>query len=246
MTDANRKVPEIWVILPTYCEADNLPQLVERLNATGQNLHILVVDDNSPDGTADVADHLGERFGNVSVLRRDAKEGLGAAYLAGFAHACSRGAQVFVTMDSDLSHQPETLPQMLDLISDHGCVIGSRYVEGGDIVNWPKRRKVLSAAANRFVRSLFGMPVNDCTSGYRVYRREVIEDILRLQPRSQGYSFLVEALRIALTGPLRVTEVPITFIERIAGKSKMGLKEIVDGVKTLSLLRLRLFSGKQQ
>lgn len=130
---------------------------------------------------------------------------------------------------------------MISLMGDAGLVVGSRYVEGGSIENWPKRRRILSAAANRFVRIIFEMQVRDCTSGYRLYRRRIIQDILRAAPRSQGYSFLVEALRIAVTGPLDVRESPICFIERTAGTSKMGLREIINGAFTLLSLRLKLF-----
>ncbi|MFZ1702485.1 MAG: polyprenol monophosphomannose synthase [Pyrinomonadaceae bacterium] len=231
-------VQKCWVVLPTYCEADNLGVIIDRLGQTGLALNILIVDDNSPDGTGDIAAALAADHSNIHLLRRLSKSGLGSAYLAGFAHAIDAGADVVITMDSDLSHEPKVLPQMLDKLSDAGCVVGSRYIPGGSIVNWPFRRRVLSAAANHFVRLLFQIPVKDCTSGYRVYRRSVIDDILRIGPRSQGYSFQVEALRIAVSGRLPVVESPICFVERVAGKSKMGIREVVHGGARLCTLRL--------
>lgn len=231
-------VQKCWVVLPTYCEADNLGVVIERLTLTRLDLNILVVDDNSPDGTGDIAAALSRAHANIHILRRTSKSGLGSAYLAGFAHAIDAGAEVVVTMDSDLSHEPEVLPQLLGRLSGAGCVVGSRYISGGSIENWPLRRRILSTAANHFVGMLFRMPVKDCTSGYRVYRRAVIEDILRIGPRSQGYSFQVEALRAAVAGPLPVVESPIRFVERVSGKSKMGLREIVEGAAKLSTLRL--------
>ncbi len=235
--DIINKADVCWVILPTFCEATNLPVMLRRLNLPTLKLNILVVDDNSPDGTADVAAAFAQKNHNIHLLRRKSKDGLGSAYLAGFKYALDAGADVVITMDCDLSHQPETLPSMIDSLGDAGCVVGSRYIVGGRIENWPKRRKLLSSAANRFVRLLFGMPVRDCTSGFRVYRRRVIEDILRSKPRSQGYSFLVEALQIAVAGPLTVKESPICFVERTSGQSKMGLREIISGAWTLILLR---------
>jgi len=175
-------VPDIsncWVILPTYCEAENLPVMLDRLDALRPELNILIVDDNSPDGTGEIAAEHAAVRPNIRVLRRGSKAGLGAAYLAGFEYALDAGADVVVTMDCDLSHQPEEIPSLVDAISNAGCVVGSRYVAGGRIENWPERRRFLSAAANRFVRLLFSMPIADCTSGYRAYRRDVIKDILR-------------------------------------------------------------------
>jgi dolichol-phosphate mannosyltransferase len=208
-------------------------------------LSVLVVDDNSPDGTGDIAAAHSTKHPNIHLLRREGKSGLGAAYLAGFRYALDAGADVVVTMDCDFSHEPEALPFLVDELEGFGCVVGSRYVDGGRIENWPKRRKILSAIANRFVQLLFVMPVLDCTSGYRLYTRRVIENILSTGPRSQGYSFQVEALRIALAGPAPVREFPILFVERTHGDSKMGVREIVSGVWNLAILRGRLlFEGR--
>ncbi len=230
-----------WVVLPTYDERENLPALLESLMGLCVELNVLVVDDNSPDGTGDIAAELAAHNNKIHLMRRLEKRGLGAAYLAGFEYALNAGADVVISMDGDLSHQPEALPSLIEALDGAGCVVGSRYVAGGRIENWPARRRILSAAANRFVRLLFGISVADCTSGYRVYRRSVIEDIVRVSPRSQGYSFLVEALRIAVNGPLPVVESPICFVERKLGRSKMGINEILGGARSLLSLRSRSF-----
>lgn len=234
-----------WVVLPTYDERENISAMLERLLALEIGLNILVIDDDSPDGTADIAGAFSEKHGNVHLLRRNGKRGLGAAYLTGFECALKAGAEILVSMDADFSHQPETLPSLIEALNGAGCVVGSRYVAGGRIENWPMHRRLLSSAANRFVRLLFRMPISDCTSGYRVYRRSVIEDVVRFSPESQGYSFLVEILRIAAVGPLPVVESPICFVERKFGKSKMALHEILGGARSLLTLRLKmLFATK--
>lgn len=231
-----------WIVLPTYCEAGNLPRLIEAIDTYVPGINILVVDDNSPDGTADIASSIAERRPRLQVIRRPAKTGLGDAYIEGFRAVLADGAEFIVTMDSDLSHSPETIPVMFAAIDDAGCVVGSRYVEGGRIENWTVDRRILSWTANRFVSLLFGMPVSDCTSGFRLYCREVIESILEQKPISQGYSFMVEALTIAAKGNHGIVEVPIRFAEREAGKSKMGSHEILGGAR--SLLSLRFTGGR--
>ncbi len=234
---------KFWVVLPTYCEAENLPKVLDRLAGLGLALNILVVDDDSPDGTGDIAASYAAENTNIRLLRRKGKAGLGSAYLEGFAIANDEGAEAIVAMDSDLSHQPEELPMMFDLIGGAGLVVGSRYIPGGRIVNWPARRRFLSAAANWFVRILFRLPISDCTSGFRVYSREVVEDIVRLKPSSPGYSFQVEALKIASAGTMPVIEFPICFVERTSGKSKMGWHEIVYGAWQLLSLRVGMITG---
>ena len=231
----------LWVILPTYCEAENIPSVLKGLSECGLDLNILVVDDNSPDGTAEIADEVRKNISNIEVLKRTTKTSLGDAYLAGFQQALSRGAKVIVTMDCDLSHDPLAVPALIESRCDKGCIVGSRYICGGKIVNWPLRRLALSSAANWFVRMLFRMPVKDCTSGFRVYRSEIAEKILAAKIHSHGYSFQVEALLIAINSGLGIHEFPITFSERVSGVSKMGWNEINDGVRSLSALRLSLF-----
>ncbi len=220
--------------------------MLDRLNQIDLELRILVVDDASPDGTGDAAEAIASVSPHIEVLRRESKRGLGSAYLAGFSYVIEAGADLVITMDCDLSHEPEALPELFACIDDAGCVVGSRYVSGGRIENWPRRRRILSSAANHFVRVLFRMPVRDCTSGYRVYRRRVVEDILHRSPRSQGYSFQVEALQIAVAGPLPVREAPICFVERVAGKSKMGLREVIHGGYRLIFLWFDLHLGRSR
>lgn len=235
-----------WIVLPTYCEAENLPRLIEAIDTYVPGINILVVDDNSPDGTGDIASSIAEQRPGLHVIRRPAKTGLGDAYIEGFRFVLDSGAEFIVTMDSDLSHQPETIPTMFAAIENAGCVVGSRYVEGGRIENWTMDRRILSWTANRFVSLLFGMPVSDCTSGFRLYRREVIESILEQILISQGYSFMVEALAIAAKGNHRIVEVPIRFAERAAGQSKMGIHEVLGGARSLVSLRFGRNAGRAQ
>lgn len=236
--DRTKVRPAVWVILPTYCEAENISVLLTKLGECGLGLDILVVDDNSPDGTAAIVEEISRIDSSIHILKRGQKTSLGQAYLAGFDHALSRGAMVFVTMDSDLSHDPLSVTTLIDLLDDKACVVGSRYVPGGTIVNWPLRRRLLSSAANWFVRILFRMPVKDCTSGFRVYSSLAVENILAAKVHSHGYSFQVEALKIAVDSGLGVVESPIRFVERVNGVSKMGVREVIDGIRSLTALRL--------
>ena len=215
----------VLVVIPTYNERESLPPIVERLRAAVPHAHVLVVDDGSPDGTGQLADDLAAADGNVHVLHRTAKNGLGAAYIAGFEWALARDYGVVVEMDADGSHPPEVLPTMLAAL--HGepgadLVIGSRYVPGGRVVNWPRRRELLSRGGNFYCRLALGVGINDITAGYRAYRRRVLEKIAFNEVSSQGYCFQVDlAWRTAQAG-FRVTEVPITFTERELGASKMS------------------------
>jgi dolichol-phosphate mannosyltransferase len=182
---------------------------------------VLVVDDGSPDGTGDIADKLARADGRVHVLHRTEKAGLGAAYLAGFAWGLDRPYDVLVEMDADGSHQPEQLPALLAAVEDADLVIGARWVKGGSVVNWPKHRELLSRGANTYARVALGMPVHDSTAGFRAFRRTTLESIDLASVRSQGYCFQVDLTRRTLAAGLRVTEVPITFVERELGQSKM-------------------------
>lgn len=232
-----------WLILPTYNEAANLPVLLERLDKLGLGLDILFVDDDSPDGTGHLADTYAWERPDVHVLRRSGKNGLGSAYIAGFKYALDAGAEAVITMDCDLSHQPEELPRLIEAERFAAVVVGSRYIPGGSIVNWPKRRLVLSATANHFVRALFGMAVEDCTTGFRIYRRDIAAEIVERRPLSPGYSFQVETLCIAAASAAVVKEVPICFVERSLGQSKMGFREIAYGALILISLRCRMWAS---
>lgn len=213
---------DVLVIIPTYNERESLPTIVVRVRASTPAAHILVVDDNSPDGTGDLADALAASDDHVQVLHRTAKNGLGAAYLAGFRWGMSRGFDVLVEMDADGSHRPEHLPAMLDALQGADAVIGSRWVPGGGVVNWPRHRQWLSQGGNRYTQVMLGLGVSDATAGYRVYRRTALERMDLSTVSSQGYCFQVDLTRRAAAAGLRIVEVPITFVEREQGDSKMS------------------------
>ena len=238
----------VWAILPTYNEAANLPRLVEELVKQDGQLRLVVVDDASPDGTGALADALAAREPRVRVLHRVGERGLGTAYLAGFREALASGAEALLTMDCDFSHDPAAVPGLIAALPDVDLVIGSRYVSGGRIEGWPAHRRVISKAANTFVHVLFGLPAADCTSGFRLYRRSVVEGIPWERVRSTGYSFLVESLYWATRSRQgRLVEVPICFRDREHGKSKLGWREAVYGARNLLQLWLRTrITGSRQ
>ena len=231
----------VWVVLPTYNEAGNVAPVVAALAALDLDLHVLVVDDDSPDGTADIVERLAREGAPVEVLRRRGERGLGSAYLAGFRRAIGAGAGAVLTMDCDFSHDPREVPALVAALQSAHVVVGSRYAPGGRIENWGLHRKLLSAAANRFARALFRMPALDCTSGFRLYRREVLEAVPWARVRSTGYAFLVETLYWAARQPgVEVREVPIRFVDRVRGEAKMGGREVLRGVSNLLRLRAAL------
>ena len=214
------------VILPTYNEAENVVPLATEVLAQDDSLEVLVVDDNSPDGTGDLVEAAGREQPRLALIRREGKLGLGTAYLAGFRHGLENGYDRILTMDCDFSHHPRYLPAVLEAAAGHDLVIGSRYVPGGGISNWPFYRKWLSAFANGYTRTLLRLPVKDCTSGFRCYRREVLETVDPFDIRSSGYSFLEEMVqRVHLAG-FRIGEVPIVFVDRQRGASKISHREI--------------------
>src|SRR5690349_5548557 len=222
--DGERPSQRTLVIIPTYNERENLPLIVGRVHHACPEVHILVVDDGSPDGTGQLADELALADPDrVHVMHRVSKDGLGAAYLAGFAWGLGRGYSVLVEMDADGSHAPEELGRLLDAV-DAGAdlVIGSRYVPGGAIRNWPRRRFALSKTANTYARVLLGVNINDITAGYRAYRREVLEKIDLSAVDSKGYCFQIDLTWRAINAGFSVIEVPITFTEREFGQSKMS------------------------
>ena len=213
------------VVIPTYNEAGNIQKITAEVLKQPVSVDVLIVDDNSPDGTGQIADTLAaspEASGRVHVLHRPGKEGLGRAYLAGFAYALDNGYDAVVEMDADLSHDPLYLVSMLDAAQSAEVVIGSRYLNGISVINWPLSRILLSWGANKYVRTVTGLAVNDCTSGYRLYHRRVLEALDLPNVRSNGYSFQVEmTFRAQLCG-FRMVEVPIIFMERRAGQSKLS------------------------
>ncbi len=215
-------VGRVLVIIPTYNEAENVRLITGRVRAAVPEVDILVADDNSPDGTGQIADELAAADSHIHVLHRAGKEGLGAAYIAGFDWARERGYDAVVQMDADGSHAPEELPKLLDALRDTDAVIGSRYVRGGTVVNWPMHRQVLSRGGNFYVRTVLGMGVKDATGGYRAYRMSVLDKAELDSLKSQGYSYQVELTwRIHRNG-FAITEVPIRFEERQLGASKMS------------------------
>ena len=212
----------VLVIIPTYNEAENVERIVGRVRLATPDADVLVADDNSPDGTGKLADRLADDDTQVHVLHRTDKEGLGAAYLAGFAWGLAREYGVIVEMDADGSHRPEDLPRMLDALEGADLVLGSRYVPGGSVVNWPKSRWLISKGGNTYVRAVLGVPLKDITGGYRAFRRETLEGLDLTQVESQGYCFQVDLAWRALKRGFTVVEVPITFVEREQGTSKMS------------------------
>jgi len=223
---ADGELGSVLVVMPTYNERESLPRLVERLRTAVPQAHLLVVDDGSPDGTGQLADELATADSCVHVLHRTTKNGLGAAYVAGSKWALERDFGVVVEMDADGSHSPEDLPRLLAGLADSGpgadLVIGSRYVPGGRVVNWPRHRELLSRGGNLYSRLALGVRIKDITAGYRAYRRRVLEKLALDEIASQGYCFQVDlAWRTAQAG-FRVAEVPITFTERELGSSKMS------------------------
>ncbi len=220
----------VLVIVPTYNERDNLEIIAGRLHEAVPDAHLLVVDDNSPDGTGAIADDLAAQQEWAHVLHRADKEGLGAAYVAGFGWAKERGYDVVVEMDADGSHAPEQLPLLLAALEHADLVLGSRWVDGGAVVNWPRSRELLSRGGNAYTRLALGLPLKDATGGYRAYRREVLDTVLASGVASQGYCFQVDLAWQIWRAGHRVVEVPITFVERERGESKMSRAIVVEAL----------------
>lgn len=218
------------VVIPTYNERSTLPEVVLRLMTTPLDIDVLVVDDASPDGTGVVADELARRHDSLHVLHRPAKDGLGPAYRAGLGWGLDRGYEVLVEMDADLSHDPGHLPAILQATEFADLVIGSRYVPGGGTENWPLPRQWLSSGGNAYVRAVTGLPVRDATSGFRAFRRPVLEHIGIRDLKSDGYSFQLETALAAWRAGFAVDEVPIVFVERRAGASKISRAIVLEAL----------------
>jgi dolichol-phosphate mannosyltransferase len=220
----------VAVIIPTYNERDNLELIVTRARASVPTVDILIVDDNSPDGTGEIADKLAASDTRIHVMHRQGKSGLGTAYIAGFHWALDNGYGVMVEMDADGSHDPADLPRMLAALESADLVIGSRYVPGGTVVNWPKSREALSRGGNVYVRLMLGISVNDATGGYRAYRADTLRGLGLDDVDSQGYCFQIDLTLRVINNGGKVTEVPITFTERTRGASKMNRSIIVEAL----------------
>ena len=233
------------VVMPTYNEAANLPSIVPAVLAQDQRIDVLVVDDGSPDGTGALADSMAAENARVSVLHRQGKQGLGSAYLKGFSWGLERGYSYLLEMDSDHSHDPKYLPELLAAVeSDYDLVIGSRYVSGVNVINWPMSRLLLSWFANRYARVVTGLPLSDATAGFKVFRREVLEAIDFEKVGSTGYAFQIEMDFRAWKKGFRVGEVPIVFVDREEGESKMSRTIVREAVWRVWALRLASIFGR--
>ena len=232
-------IEPVLVVIPTYNERDNLPEILRRLHEANPSVHALVVDDGSPDGTGVLADDLAVADERVHVMHRSEKAGLGAAYVAGFRWGLERDYATLVEMDADGSHAPEDLPRILDALGDADLVLGSRYVPGGSVVNWPLRRQLLSRGANLYSRIALGTHLNDITAGDRAYRREVLEKLPLDEIASRGYCFQIDLARRTVRAGFTVVEVPITFTEREIGESKMSGSIVREAMIRVGLWGLR-------
>ncbi|MDQ1727808.1 MAG: dolichol-phosphate mannosyltransferase [Frankiaceae bacterium] len=245
MTDATAgagtDIGRVLVIVPTYNEKDIVEIITRRLRAAVPGADLLIADDNSPDGTGAIADALAADDPQVHVLHRPGKGGLGAAYLAGFRWALEQGYDVAVEMDADGSHSPEQLPRLLDALRDADLVLGSRWVPGGEVKNWPTLRKVISVGGNTYTRLALGIPLRDATGGFRAFRRGVLEGIDLGSVESQGYCFQVDLALRAWKCGFRIAEVPITFVERERGQSKMSKSIVAE-----ALWRVTVWGAQQR
>jgi dolichol-phosphate mannosyltransferase len=222
MSEAIESAGRVAVVIPTYNERDNIRLVTARVRAAVPVADLLIVDDNSPDGTGEIADELAAADNHIHVLHRPAKAGLGAAYLAGFEAALARGYDTIVEMDADGSHRPEDLPDLLAGLASADIILGSRWIAGGKTLNWPKSRELLSRAGNAYARIMLGIPLRDITGGYRAYRASALTKIGLEDIESVGYCFQIDLVRRAVQAGLTVAEVPITFVERAHGASKMS------------------------
>lgn len=221
----------VLVVMPTYNERENVAAVLKAVRDSAPDADVLVVDDNSPDGTAKLVNETGESLGRIDLLQRPEKQGLGSAYRDGFRLAVERGYDVVVSMDADFSHDPVVLPEMLRLIAAGAdAVIGSRYVAGGATVDWPLHRRLLSRCGNRYTSLVLGLPVRDCTSGYRAYRSDALAEIDPGSTTAEGYAFLTELVRRLVRARRRVVETPIVFTDRRYGSSKMSSRIVAESM----------------
>lgn len=235
---ASSNLPSVVVVVPTYNERENLCALVPKVLAVGDNYRLIVVDDNSPDGTGDVADELAATFpGRIEVLHRAKKEGIGRAYLAAFDVALASDVDLIAEMDADLSHNPHDLPRLVAATASADLVLGSRYVRGGRTVGWPMRRRFISRLGGRYARTVLGIPIADPTGGFKVFRRETLAALDLPSIRSDGYAFQIETTYRALRLGYRVVELPIVFHDRIAGASKFSRRIVLEAMVIVWRLR---------
>jgi dolichol-phosphate mannosyltransferase len=232
------------VVIPTYNEHENIERLATEVLSKDNSIHILIVDDNSPDGTGEIADRMAAADDRIHVLHRKGKLGLGSAYREGFRLAIDQGADYIVEMDADFSHDPAILPRFFEKMSEYDLVIGSRYLNGVSVVNWPLRRLMLSYFASVYTRVITGLRISDCTSGFKCFNRKVLEAIDLNRIRSDGYSFQIEMNYRCVEKGFRIGEVPIIFIDRHAGSSKMSKKIVREAVIMVWKLKLGTIFNK--
>ncbi len=235
----NQTANRTLVVVPTYNERENIAEITARVLRSAPGVDVLVVDDNSPDGTGALASALASGHDRINVLHRAGKEGLGAAYRAGFSWGLERGYERLVEMDADGSHQPEQLERLLTALNDADLVLGSRWVHGGSVVNWPLRRKLLSQGGGLYARIALGLPVRDITGGFRAFTADALREIGYQDVLSQGYCFQIDMLWKAYSAGLRISEVPITFVERVHGESKMSSGIVKEAILRVTLWGLR-------
>jgi dolichol-phosphate mannosyltransferase len=238
--EAPPRTPDVWVILPTYNEAENLERIVAAiLEHLPASRRVLIVDDNSPDGTGAIADRLADADESIAVLHRELKEGLGPAYLAGFRVALDGGAERIIEMDADFSHDPSYLPRLIEATERADLAIGSRYVPGGGITDWGPMRRFISRGGSAYARVALGLPIKDLTGGFKCFRRIVLETIDLETIEARGYAFQVETTYRAIKSGFRVVEVPITFKDRADGTSKMSKAIVAEAMWRVPAMRFR-------
>jgi dolichol-phosphate mannosyltransferase len=233
------------ICLPTYNERENLEPMLRALQPVlGRDDRVLVIDDSSPDGTGELAERLADELGNVDVLHRERKEGLGPAYIAGFRRALAEGAELIVEMDSDFSHDPSDLPRLIGAATDADVVLGSRYVDGGAVRNWGAVRRFVSFGGSTYARLMLGTTLRDLTGGFKCFHRRVLESIDLDAVSAKGYAFQIELTYRAVRGGFTVVEIPITFTDRVRGGSKMSRAIVLEAIWRVPLLRLAALSGR--
>ena len=232
------------VIVPTYNEAENIRRLIEEILQKNESLEMLIIDDNSPDGTGGIVEDLMNTNKRLHLLRREAKLGLGSAYITGFKYALQKDYDYIFEMDGDFSHDPNVLPVMLEEIEGNDLVIGSRYVPGGTVINWPIRRLLLSYLASRYVKLVTGLPIKDATSGFKCYRKEVLKSLNLDKIMSDGYAFQVEIKYRIWLKKYRIKEIPIIFNDRVSGHSKMSRRIVYEAIWMVWRLRFLAIIGK--
>lgn len=237
--------PSICVVVPTYNEAGSIRTLIERVLALGPRYQLLIVDDSSPDGTGALVERLAEANPDrITLVTRRKKEGIGRAYVEGFGVALASPAELIAQMDADLSHNPSDLPRLVEATSDADLVIGSRYVPGGVTAGWPRHRKLISKVGGLYARVVLGVPIRDLTGGFKVYRRATLESLDIDHIASDGYVFQIETTYKTLLNGFRVIEVPIRFVDRVAGKSKLSRRIVLEAVFVVWKLRLQRLLGR--